>query len=68
LDQAEYNLLMEEWKLVCQSPLFQWLKHGEGRVVMDLLADGKISVGKAAEEIVRQFELRLPPHLPEIAR
>jgi hypothetical protein len=59
-----YRLSQERWGNVCATDVFQLLKHEpKYRVVMNLLADGQISVGKCAEaitEIAAGCVARLP--------
>jgi hypothetical protein len=56
---------LKQWGRVCQSPLFQYLKHDSGRRILQMLADGEISIGKAAQSIVEEYELGVTPLLPE---
>jgi len=56
----------EIWSRVVKEPLFQFLKHDPtGRTILCLLANGDISLGKAAEAITEKFVLGLDPVLPE---
>ncbi len=55
----------ETWEAVCKTPLYQFLKFGAGRAILDLLADGQISCGKAAQAITEKFCLGVEPVLPE---
>jgi hypothetical protein len=54
----------EQWKKVCASPLFHFLKREDGRRILELLVAGKISFGKAAQSIVEAYELGVTPLLP----
>lgn len=65
VQKADEEKRMEHWKKVCQEPLYQFLKHGEGHRIMELLFDQKISIGKAAESIVEKFYYGVEPVLPE---
>ncbi len=54
------------FRLIIKEPLFQFLKHNpSGRTILCLLANGQISLGKAAEAITEKFCLGLDPALPE---
>jgi hypothetical protein len=52
------------WKEVVSTEVFQDLKHGKFKDIMYLLADGEISVGKAAEAITERAA-GIEPRLPE---
>jgi hypothetical protein len=60
-----YQRESENWKHVCASDVFQDLKHEKFRDIMTLLADGEISVGKAAEAIVERAS-GVEPFLPTV--
>ncbi len=49
-----YEEHMKIWKEVVSTEVFQDLKHGQYRDILNLLADGEISVGKCAESIVER--------------
>ncbi len=49
-----YEEHMKIWKAVVSTEVFQDLKHGQYRDILNLLADGEISVGKCAEAIVER--------------
>ena len=56
-DQANlrwYEEHMRIWKEVVSTDVYQDLKHGKFRDIMNLLADGEISIGKAAESIAER--------------
>ena len=65
-DQANlrwYEEHMRLWKEVVSTDVYQDLKHGKFRDILNLLADGEVSVGKAAQSIVERaggIEPRLP--------
>ena len=63
--RRSHDLNMEVWKAVVDTDVFQDLKHGKYRDILDLLADGDISVGKAAEAIAERaggLQPILPPY------
>jgi type I site-specific restriction endonuclease len=63
-----YQLQMERWKDVCASEVFQELKHGKFKLVLHLLQNQEISVGKCAEaiaEIAHGCTPRLPSDYPD---
>src|SRR5689334_2802699 len=66
--RESYDKMLANWKNVCASDIFQELKHGFCRQVLHMLADGQISVGKAAQTIAEHAHSgdhsTLPP-LPE---
>jgi hypothetical protein len=49
--QENYDKMLACWTNVCASDVFQEFKHGRFRHVLHLLANGYISVGKAAQVI-----------------
>lgn len=53
------------WARIVKEPLFQFLKHGDGRIILELYANEQISLGKAAEAITEKFCLKLEPLLPD---
>lgn len=63
LSKALHEREMATWKNVCDSEVFQDLKHGRFRDILLLLKDGEISVGKAAESIIERAN-GLEPRLP----
>lgn len=56
--------ISDNWKQICESDVFQELKHGKYRGVMQLLQDGEISVGKAAQAIA-EIAHGVTPVLPD---
>ena len=63
-----FNLENEKikWDMVVKEPLYQFLKHDStGRTILCLLANGDISLGKAAQAITEKFCLGIDPTLPE---
>lgn len=62
--KAHYEKGREVWKDVVSTDVYQELKFGKFRDILNLLADGEISVGKAAESIV-QRAAGIEPSLPE---
>jgi hypothetical protein len=61
--QDNYRKGMEVWKSVVSTDVYQDLKFGKFRDILNLLADGEISVGKCAQSIVERaggLEPRLP--------
>ena len=63
--KEEYDKIQERWGRVVKEPLFQFLKHGDGRIILELYANEQISLGKAAEAITEKFCLKLEPLLPD---
>lgn len=59
-----YRHDQERWKQICESEVFQDLKHGRFRHVLYLLANQQISVGKCAEAIA-EIAHGVSPQLPE---
>lgn len=49
------------WEQVCASPLFDFLKRGEGRKIVEEFKAGNISAGKFAQSIVESYELASTP-------
>jgi hypothetical protein len=65
--QKKYAWSKKVWAEVVKSDLFDFFKHQPtGRKILNLLANGDISCGKAAEAIVESFELGLEPKLPDL--
>ena len=62
--RRSHDLNMEVWKAVVDTDVYQDLKHGKFRDIMNLLADGEISIGKAAESIAERAG-GIEPRLPE---
>ncbi len=62
--RAHYEKGREVWKTVVSTEVYQDLKFGKYRDILNLLADGEISVGKAAESIVERAG-GIEPRLPE---
>ena len=63
--RAMHAQSMGRWKAVCDTDVFQELKHGKYRDILELLSDGEISIGKAAQSIAERangIEPSLPPH------
>ncbi len=60
-----YQLGTGVWKKVVATEVFQDLKHGRFRDILDLLADGEISVGKASQSIVERAG-GIEPSLPAL--
>lgn len=56
---------LNDWIRVCEQPLYQFLKFGEGKRILNLLFDQQISPGKAAQSIVEMFNLGIVSVLPE---
>lgn len=55
---------LQEWSDVCHTDIFQWLKHGEGRWILELLASEAISIGKAAQAVATVFVLKREEIVP----
>ena len=62
--KSSYAKGLEVWKAVVSTDVYQDLKHDKFRDIMTLLADGEISVGKAAQSIVERAG-GIEPRLPE---
>lgn len=63
LNDRLYVLSRERWSEVCKSEVFQELKHGQYRPVLQLLQNQQISVGKAAQAIA-ELAHGCTPNLP----
>jgi len=58
-----HDYSMAVWKGVVSTDVYQDLKHGAYRDIMNLLSDGEISVGKAAQSIAERAA-GIEPALP----
>jgi len=54
----------EEFERICEQDLYQWLRFGEGRSILFLLSEQKISAAKAAQTIVGVYVLKQEHIIP----
>lgn len=66
-----HTKMLANWGNVCESAVFQELKHGKYRDVLHALQDGAISVGKAAQTIAERAhcgeDSGMPPFTPTLS-
>lgn len=62
--KTNYEQGRETWKSVVSTDVYKDLKFGKFRDILNLLADGEISVGKCAQSIVERAG-GIEPRLPE---